>query len=277
MKKFLLSAVACLAVAGAASATDLYIRGGNFGWGAGDCTAANQFTDLGDGNFKIELETLSTGFKIADATWGADNWGSASNIELDKEYTLSNSPASGNISIKGGASFSNVTVYFNNQTGIMKCVGTAQGPDWATINMYLVGEQFGWEPNDYKMTWDNGVYTITVLEVTAEEGFKFSNPPSWQYHYGNNCSFEGNAADALVSNENDFAIKATRTLTNVTFTLNPTDNVITANEESAGVETLAAEAAGEAVYYNFQGVRVANPTEGMYIRLQAGKATKVIL
>lgn len=32
-----------------------------------------------------------------------------------------------------------------------------------------------------------------------------------------------------------------------------------------------------AVYYNLQGVRVANPTKGLYIKAQAGKATKVIL
>ncbi|MCM1368887.1 MAG: hypothetical protein NC204_00770 [Candidatus Amulumruptor caecigallinarius] len=45
-----------------------------------------------------------------------------------------------------------------------------------------------------------------------------------------------------------------------------------------GVEgiTVDAEAEGEAVYYNLQGVRVAEPTKGIYIRVVNGKAKKVM-
>lgn len=42
-----------------------------------------------------------------------------------------------------------------------------------------------------------------------------------------------------------------------------------------GVETVDADA--PAVYYNMQGVRVANPAKGLYIRVQGNKATKVVL
>ena len=31
------------------------------------------------------------------------------------------------------------------------------------------------------------------------------------------------------------------------------------------------------VYYNMQGMKVANPTEGMYIRVQGSKSTKVMI
>ena len=43
----------------------------------------------------------------------------------------------------------------------------------------------------------------------------------------------------------------------------------------SGVEV--AEPAAEAVYYNLQGVRVAQPTEGLYIKVEGRKATKVVL
>ncbi len=36
------------------------------------------------------------------------------------------------------------------------------------------------------------------------------------------------------------------------------------------------EANGPAAYYNLQGVRVENPESGLYIRVQGGKAVKVI-
>lgn len=44
-----------------------------------------------------------------------------------------------------------------------------------------------------------------------------------------------------------------------------------------GVSDVAVDATGgEAVYYNLNGVKVANPESGLYIKVQGGKATKVI-
>lgn len=44
-----------------------------------------------------------------------------------------------------------------------------------------------------------------------------------------------------------------------------------------GVSDVAVDATGgEAVYYNLNGVKVANPENGLYIKVQGGKATKVI-
>lgn len=47
-------------------------------------------------------------------------------------------------------------------------------------------------------------------------------------------------------------------------------------KSGAAVEELGATA-GEAEYYNLQGVRVLNPTEGLYIRVSGGKASKVLV
>lgn len=54
----------------------------------------------------------------------------------------------------------------------------------------------------------------------------------------------------------------------------------TSNENlnvSTSVDVIGAESASEAIYYNLQGVRVANPVKGIYVKIQNGKATKVIL
>ncbi len=45
----------------------------------------------------------------------------------------------------------------------------------------------------------------------------------------------------------------------------------------SGVAEIEAEAAGEAVYYNLQGVKVAEPENGLYIKVQGNKATKVLV
>ena len=44
-----------------------------------------------------------------------------------------------------------------------------------------------------------------------------------------------------------------------------------------GVEGIEAEAEGEAVYYNLQGVRVENPQKGIFIKVVEGKSSKVVL
>lgn len=46
---------------------------------------------------------------------------------------------------------------------------------------------------------------------------------------------------------------------------------------STGVDSIEADVTGEAVYYNLQGVRIDNPTSGLYIRVRGGKSAKVML
>lgn len=57
------------------------------------------------------------------------------------------------------------------------------------------------------------------------------------------------------------------------------DNVvrmeIVVESTSTGVDAIEA-AEGEAVYYNLQGVRVANPEKGIYVKVLNGKSTKVV-
>ncbi len=45
-------------------------------------------------------------------------------------------------------------------------------------------------------------------------------------------------------------------------------------DKNSGISSIEADAA-EAVYYNLQGVRVAEPQSGIYVKVQGGKATKV--
>ena len=56
----------------------------------------------------------------------------------------------------------------------------------------------------------------------------------------------------------------------------PIECTFTTNEKS-GVENIEINENGSAVYYNLQGVKVANPENGVFIRVQGGKASKVVM
>lgn len=51
----------------------------------------------------------------------------------------------------------------------------------------------------------------------------------------------------------------------------------TDGDKITGVDTIGADSNSEAIYYTLQGVKVANPEKGIYVKVQNGKATKVIL
>ncbi len=55
----------------------------------------------------------------------------------------------------------------------------------------------------------------------------------------------------------------------------PIKSTITTNQ-LGGVENIIMTEQGDVVYYNLQGVKVANPENGVFIRVQGGKASKVI-
>lgn len=85
------------------------------------------------------------------------------------------------------------------------------------------------------------------------------------------------ATPKLVINHNIAGAETPTTLKHqAVHTSGAAGEVVTVNEVTTGIENVAVEAE-EAVYYNLQGVRVANPENGVYVRVQGGKATKVVL
>lgn len=62
-----------------------------------------------------------------------------------------------------------------------------------------------------------------------------------------------------------------------TLTVNLKDKVLTVGDKGVGIETIDADASAAAEYFTLQGVRVANPTEGIYIVRNGSKARKVII
>lgn len=172
-------------------AVDLYIRGAQFGWEAKDCTDANKFTTTDNNVYKITLATLKSGFKIATLTssggWSDSyNFGSASNIEPGKEYTLTTAGNSGNITTKGAADLTNVTLTFTLSTKKLKVEGQAEVAKYPEA-LYMVGDFNGWTTNDanYKMTreGETGKYVIENVNIPTGKKIKFCDG-SWDNNWG---------------------------------------------------------------------------------------------
>ena len=147
---------------------------------------------------------------------------------------------------------------------------------------YNINGQFtGLEDTDWKstpMTEDNnGNWTLEL--TTTVKGGQFGvqqmingGAKGW---YTNGASFDTLGSpwvlDGSVEGNAVFDLDPNTYL----FSFNPEAKTLTVSLKS-GVETIEVEA-GEAVYFNLQGVKVANPENGLFIKVVNGKAEKVVL
>lgn len=96
-------------------------------------------------------------------------------------------------------------------------------------------------------------------------------------------NFIGKVGDVELSLRNNYTLASVpagtydMTLLVTVYKGAPSLYVISYNNDGSGVAEIEAEAAGEAVYYNLQGVKVAEPENGLYIKVQGNKATKVLV
>ena len=159
----------------------------------------------------------------------------------------------------------------------------AEEPFEGPAELYMVGFDGNWDPANptvIPMTEEAGVYEATLTFANNE--FKFSeNKGTWDEFnakaicIANDATVELDQATPLYkyAGSNCKANIATGKEYKVTIDLNA--NTITISESTA-VEGIEVEE-GEAVYYNLQGVKVANPENGVFIKVQGNKASKVLV
>ncbi len=279
MKKIFTSCAVALAATLGLSANaqnaDLYLRGSLLGWNTLDET--NQFTTTDGENYTLSLDKLSGDFKIADSTWGQYNFGSASNIDLDTEYTLTNSSTSGNCSLREGSA-TNVTIYFTLSTGVLKISGTEGTFEYP--DLYIIGDYSSWDfAQSVKMERNDKVYTATVASFPAG-GFKIA-ADGYAPNFGSDEATPEIAVGTLfntATNGNNITLATDVVNAKFTFTYEregASTLLIESGEEA--VATIGADNTAAKVYYTVDGVRVDNPTKGLYIVKQGDKVTKTIV
>ncbi len=136
-------------------------------------------------------------------------------------------------------------------------------------------------PGDFNEWGDNGVQPVngvaTLEKLNIGTGaFKIK---AWTgteaIWYGSNGPIAVGEAVALSEGGGDITISGASDTVLYDVTFEVATATIKVTETSTGVASVAAEN-GEAIFFNLQGQRVANPENGLFIRVQNGKAVKVI-
>ena len=256
--------------------TPLYLLGASTGWAP---AASNQMTGDAEGNYTISLPTLIGEFKITsdfvDGQWNDDlTFSACQELELGTEYTCKSAiPAMANMSIAGlGAK--DVTVSFNIDTKVIKVTGTAITE---VVTKYFIKGNFydaAW-PSDELVKNAEGLYSATITPTTeacsfivykTNDGVEAAWYKGVEAVVGQTVTMSTDGSDATVSLE---AGKE------YVFTFDPETLALTVDKTSGVADIEAAEEL-PAVYYNLQGVRVANPENGLYLEVRGNNVRKVV-
>ncbi|MDE6098064.1 MAG: hypothetical protein K2G24_04170, partial [Muribaculaceae bacterium] len=129
----------------------------------------------------------------------------------------------------------------------------------------------------FQQVGESNVYT---LECSIEMGteFKIADADWDKYNYSLGQEVFAGSEDAWNYNNSDNTTMGEDFTGTITLVLGEknTDPVMVSFTESAGVGNVAVENA-PAEFYNLQGVRVANPENGLYIVRQGGKVSKQLV
>lgn len=256
---------------------DLYLVGEMTGWGK---DAAYKMTQNGL-VYTIELEEgLSGAWKIWDGTWDY-NLGATDTTE----------PASGvatNVTFNG----SNFNAAYSGKTTIELTLPSA-GANNGTLVVTYEGVVEPWPVEEWYVSvqgpfneWKGegqhpdaeGVATVSGLALNAE-GFKvkvYNGLGDLWYCNGAELTLD---TPATIEGNIDTLMTVAGLEEGKEYVV--TYNVLTSQltvKEDTNTAVEAVEVAAEApVYFNLQGVKVANPANGIYVKVANGKATKVVL
>ena len=252
---------------------DLY---GNIFTGSWDAKAMT----YADGKWVLEnAEVLKGNFGIRelDEEGNQKTWLAAvgdPQVVLDEPMTVGAVDVN-NFAIKNG----NYTFTFDPEAMTLTVTGK-EGEEIKDIISYAIhGAIFG-DPlwSSEAMVESNGVWTLSATDCVAgsfgiKEVNQFGSQLNWYASAGDGEVQVGSAMECTEISGTNFTLSEGGAYI---FSFNPATKMLEVKENSIdGVAGI--EAAEEAVYYNLQGARVENPAAGVYVKVAAGKAEKVIV
>ena len=191
-----------------------------------------------------------------------------------------------------------ITLKFNPTTLVLTVTGGSQSPAGTPEHVYIIGN-FGENPwstaDPVEMTKEGDKFTakatLKAASAETEDGyFSFitAKGADWDAVNGSDrygaatidevmptskdVAYEKFAAGVNASAANSWKLKAGTYV----FTIDFEKGVVRVEPDSStGVENIETAGEAPAEYYNLQGVKVANPAKGVFIRVVNGKAVKV--
>lgn len=276
MKKLLLAALA-LVGGMAANAAQWAVVGGYSNW---NFSQSKVLTASGN-EFVGDIASLTDGFKIVDIE--NNNWdtqyGTSTLLELGVPLKLNGKNGGADPSNIGFAGLlneiKNAHVVWNATTETLTITGEAVY-DYPALRVAGAFPASNWNlDNSPVMAREGDIYTATIeFTGTAEapNAFKLVGP-GWSPEYCGAVTVDAEHLTVTLTRggaDSKFALTGKYCLT---FNISTLELKAT---EVAGLEAVDA-ATGVAEYYNILGVRVDKPVKGMYIKVQNGKATKVLV
>ena len=274
----------------------LYMVGYNGTWDPANPTEIPYNADKGV-YFRAGVEFTNTTCKISRAkgTWDQFN---AKGMCSSNDATIKiGVPGSlylqycGNIPIEATGTY-DLTIDLVNKTMLLEGSSAATTlPDVLFLCGNLVDAN--WDPSFdgaiLDPTDEEGVYFASEIEL-APEGtnthcyFSFNTTTGSWDDVNKAARFGAASSDELIS------AGQTATVTNggsnpnawqilpgiYNFTVNLNEMTLLVEAVATGIESIEADENAPAVYYNLQGIKVANPSEGIFIKVQGNKVTKVV-
>ena len=241
-----------------------------------------------------DLEIGTGEFKIKVWTGSQEVWYSNGEANAIDTLIKINGNSDDNMTVAGATEGDKYNVTFDAKTGemvIVKVESETPDPNWP--DLYVLGDFNGFTAsNAYKMTRTNNVYTYDFKDGINPDDpngsfIIWSEDAEWAFgakESGQEVKL-GETVDAWFNGDywfNVFVISTnepTKVTLNVVEGSTVEDAVIPAKlsfQSTTGVAELDADNT-EAVYFNLQGVRVANPENGLFIKVQGNKTSKVAL
>lgn len=226
--------------------------------------SAYKFAQNGD-IYTLEMTELKGEFKITTSAW-EHQYGSGRAMMPGTVYALTESDNSFNMTI-ADQSAKNITLIFDNKN---KTIEISLKPD-----LYLVGDFNNWKiSTSYKFAEVDGRYILYTKAfkgefkvVSEDETFTLGGPSNPDFREGQEkqMAFDGNSLNFAGTSSGAATVK---------ITVDPAGTP----EEDSSVGTVGVEVPINGMeYYNLQGVKVSNPSPGVYIRRTGSKTEKIII
>ncbi len=253
---------------------DLYLRGAITGtdWPA---LPEYKFT-ANDGIYTLSIPALNGDFKISTDDWDDEYTYSANStaMVLGTEYDVTSGQATTNMGLTKPAK--NVTITLNTNTSKIKI----EGEEDVEVISYAINSSLmetTWSVVD--MTEGNdGAWTYTATPVNAEGEMivmKMVNGTAKEYYKAAATDLLEPGKSVTLTTAGTANLKYKLNVeTKYTFTFDPATGKLSVDTGISAIDGIDADASEAPVYYNLQGVRVDNPTPGLYIVVRGTKATK---
>lgn len=262
MNKILPTAIALLIAAGSALASpDYYLTGSFNGWTPNQ--AAFKFTEEGD-IYTLKVASLSGDFKVTTPNW-EHQFGAASPLEYGETYKCIESGNAYNMVLAEGTG-SDLTITFDDSNKTIRVDAAA--------TIYLVGDFNGWLPSPaYSFTESDGKYVLRTDSFTGP--FKIVSATG---------SISLGAPSGLGVLAPNVEVLMEEGGGSLNFSGLPGGSgkiriTIVADSKANSVAAPGADCNEEerTEYFTLQGIRVAEPGPGLYIRRTGSHAEKVLI